>query len=164
MAGTTTPAEDLDASGLSFAIVWARFNAHITEALRDAAVEALQEHGAERIDVYDVPGAFELPFAARSLITSAPAVAGGTPFDAVIALGCVIRGETPHFEYVSDQAAAGCMQVQLETGIPVSFGVLTCDTEEQAAARAGGTHGNKGSDAALVAIEMARWGPRASRR
>lgn len=172
MAGRTSPAESLDASGLEFAIVWARFNEHITRRLVDGAIDALKEHGAARIAEFDVPGAFELPFACKTLLLpsqSIGTVVGGalsaiqgrpvkrSVYAAVVALGCVIRGETPHFDYVAAETVGGLMQVQLEARIPIAFGVLTCETEEQALARAGGTHGNKGYDAALAAIEMALW-------
>jgi 6,7-dimethyl-8-ribityllumazine synthase len=145
----------LDAKGLSFAIVVARFNSGITEKLLDGAREALSQAGAASTQVFSVPGAFELPFAAKKL-----AARGG--FHAVIALGAVIRGETPHFDYVAGEAARGLQQVGLDTGIPVIFGVLTTDTREQAEARAGGptgsaTENNKGYDAAMTAIEMARF-------
>ncbi len=138
-----------DASGLRFAIVVARFNAGITEKLLAGAQEALSKSGAKSSSVYYVPGAFELPFAAKKLATA---------FDAVIALGAVIRGDTPHFDFVAGAAAQGLQQVTLETGTPVAFGVLTTNTVAEAEARAGGAHGNKGYDAAMTAIEMARFG------
>jgi 6,7-dimethyl-8-ribityllumazine synthase len=138
-----------DARGLKFAVVVARFNSGITEKLLEGAQDALNRAGADGIAVFYVPGAFELPLAARKLAEA---------YDGVIALGAVIRGETPHFDYVCDAAARGLLQVSLETGTPVSFGVLTTDTVEQAEARAGGLHGNKGYDAAMTAIEMARFG------
>ena len=139
-----------NARGLRFAIVVARFNSAITEKLLEGAREALTKAGAdnERIEVFHVPGAFELPFAVRTLAKN---------YDAVIALGAVIRGETPHFEYVAGAAANGLQQAALDTGVPVAFGVLTTDTVAQAAARAGGEHGNKGYDAAMTAIEMAQF-------
>jgi 6,7-dimethyl-8-ribityllumazine synthase len=138
-----------DARGLKFAVVVARFNSGITEKLLEGAQEALTKAGASGIEVFHVPGAFELPLAAQKLAKS---------HDAVIALGAVIRGETPNFDYVCDAAARGLLQVSLETGTPVAFGVLTTDTLAQAEARAGGEHGNKGYDAAMTAIEMARFG------
>ncbi len=138
-----------DARGLKFAVVVARFNSGITEKLLEGAQEALTKAGASGIEVFHVPGAFELPLAAQKLAKS---------HDAVIALGAVIRGETPHFDYVCDAAARGLLQVSLATGTPVAFGVLTTDTLAQADARAGGEHGNKGYDAAMTAIEMARFG------
>jgi 6,7-dimethyl-8-ribityllumazine synthase len=139
----------VDAKGLKFAIVVARFNSAITEKLLQGAREALTKAGASGITEFYVPGAFELPLAAQKLAKS---------YDAVIALGAVIRGETPHFDYVAGAAANGLQQVALETGTPVSFGVLTTDTLAQAETRAGGEHGNKGYDAAMTAIEMARFG------
>jgi len=129
--------------------VVARFNSGITEKLLEGAREALTKAGASGIEVFHVPGAFELPLAAQKLAKS---------YAAVIALGAVIRGETPHFDYVCDAAAHGLLQVSLETGTPVAFGVLTTDTLAQAEARAGGEHGNKGYDTAMTAIEMARFG------
>jgi 6,7-dimethyl-8-ribityllumazine synthase len=139
-----------DARGLKFAVVVARFNSAITEKLLEGAREALTKAGAAGVEVFSVPGAFELPLAAKWLAH------GG--YSAIIALGAVIRGETPHFDFVAGEAARGLQQVALECSIPVAFGVLTTDTMEQAAARAGGEHGNKGYDAAMTAIEMARFG------
>jgi 6,7-dimethyl-8-ribityllumazine synthase len=138
-----------DARGLKFAIVAARFNGAITARLLEGARDALKRAEADRFDVFLVPGAFELPLAAKKLAQS-----GG--YDGIIALGAVIRGETSHFDYVAGEAARGLQQVALETGLPVAFGVLTTDTLEQAVARAGGPSGNKGFDAAMTAIEMAR--------
>jgi 6,7-dimethyl-8-ribityllumazine synthase len=134
----------------SVGIVVARFNGEITSRLLDGAIAALEEAGVERdrIDVVPVPGAFELPLGAMALART-------RRYSCVIALGCVIRGETPHFGFVAGEAASGLQVAALETGIPVSFGVLTCDTREQADARAGGPHGNKGSEAARSALEMA---------
>lgn len=139
----------LKADGRRFALVVSRFNEFITRHLVDGAEDALRRHGAREGDltrVY-VPGAFELPLAARK-------VAESGKFHAVIALGCVIRGQTPHFEYVAGEAARGLGWVALHTGVPTSFGVLTCDTLEQAIERAGSKAGNKGADAAVTAIEM----------
>ena len=138
-----------DARGLKLAIVVARFNPGITEKLLEGAREALTKAGASGVAVFHVPGAFELPQAARALAKG---------YDAIIALGAVVRGETPHFEYVAGAAAHGLQQVALETGTPVSFGVLTTNTLAEAEARAGGARGNKGYDAAMTAIEMARFG------
>ena len=143
------PTWHADASGLRFAIVVARFNIAITEKLLAGAQEALTKSGAQFVHVFWVPGAFELPFAVRKLATA---------FDAIIALGAVIRGETPHFDYVAGGAAQGLLQVSLETGTPIAFGVLTTNSLAEAEARAGGEHGNKGYDAAMTAIEMARFG------
>ena len=144
-----TPNLTNDARGLKVAVVVARFNEAITNKLLEGAQKALE--GAEKVDVAYVPGAFELPFAALIL-------ARKRSHDAIVALGAVIRGDTPHFAYVAGEAARGLQQVALETGIPVAFGVLTTDTLEQAEARAGGSAGNKGYDAAMTAIEMARFG------
>jgi 6,7-dimethyl-8-ribityllumazine synthase len=133
----------------SVGIAVSRFNGEITQKLLDGALEALQQLGVaqEAIEVMPVPGAFELPLGAMALARS-------RRYSAVVALGCVIRGDTPHFEYVSSEAASGIQLASLETGIPVSFGVLTCDTSEQALARAGGEYGNKGAEAARSALEM----------
>jgi len=133
-----------DARGLKFAIVVARFNSFITEKLLDGAKRALEKAGAESYEVFHVPGAFELPLAAKLL-------AHTHAFHGIIALGAVIRGDTPHFDYVAGEAARGLQQVALETGLPVAFGVLTTENVEQAEARA-----DKGFDAAMTAIEMAR--------
>lgn len=131
------------------AVIVARFNFEITGKLLEGAQKALAEAGAETVDVFEVPGSFELPLAARAL-------ACAKKHQAIVALGCVIRGETPHFEYVAAEAARGLQQAALESGVPVAFGVLTTDTTDQALARAGGEHGNKGYDAAMSAVEMAR--------
>jgi len=142
--------ENLDASGLKFAVVCARFNSFVTDRLFEGALDALKRAGAADadIEIVKVPGAWELPMAAKT-------IAERQEHDAIIALGAVIRGDTPHFDYVAGQAAAGLMTVQLETGIPMAFGVLTTNTIEQAADRAGGKDGNKGYDAAMTAIQMA---------
>ncbi len=142
--------QQLNANGLNFAILVARFNSAITEKLLAGAREALTKAGAKSQEVFYVPGAFELPFAAKKL-------AERGDFDAIVALGAVIRGETPHFEYVAGEAARGLQQAALETGVPIAFGVLTTDNQEQAEARAGGAAGNKGFDAAMTAVEMARF-------
>jgi len=136
-----------DARGLRLAIVVARFNTDVTEKLLEGAQQALRETAAEAGEVYYVPGAFELPLACKALTAR---------YDAVVALGAVIRGGTPHFDYVAGEAARGLQQVMLETGVPVAFGVLTTNTHEQAMERAGGNHGNKGYDAVMTAVEMAR--------
>ena len=140
----------LDARGLKFAIVVSRFNSFITDRLLDGALDALSRSGynVDEIEIVKVPGAWELPVAAKAL-------AGQRRHDAIIALGAVIRGETPHFDYVAGHAASGLAQVQSETGVPVAFGVLTTNTVEQAIDRAGAKAGNKGFDAAMTAIEMA---------
>ena len=139
------------ASGYRFAILFSRFNDAITESLRDAALAALVEAGARNddVDVVSVPGAFELPQAARSLAETGR-------FDAVVCLGCVIRGATPHFEYIATSVAHGIQDASGGTGVPMSFGVLTTDTREQAEERAGAGRDNKGFEAAAAAIEMAQ--------
>jgi 6,7-dimethyl-8-ribityllumazine synthase len=139
--------------GARFAIVAARFNSFIVERLVDGAIDALKRHGAElaNITVVHVPGAWEIPFACARLANS-------DKLDAVIALGAVIRGSTPHFEHVSNEVSKGVAQVALSSGTPVSFGVLTTDTIEQAIERAGTKAGNKGFDAALAAIELVSLG------
>ena len=141
---------NISAEAFHFAIVVSRWNDSLTSKLANGAVQALTAAGAaeKAIEIFHVPGAFELPLA------SLKAAETGL-FDAVIALGVVIRGETPHFDYVAEQAAAGIMQASIETGIPVMFGVVTADTLEQAEARCGGAVGNKGYEAAMSAIEMA---------
>jgi 6,7-dimethyl-8-ribityllumazine synthase len=141
---------DFLARGRRIAIVVARFNELVTGKLLEGALECLRAHGIGEDDllVAWVPGAFELPIVSRRLAAS-----GG--FDAVICLGAVVRGETPHFDHVAGQAAAGIREAGEATGVPVIFGVLTTDTLEQALDRAGGKHGNKGWDAAMAAMEMA---------
>ncbi|MHB8490234.1 MAG: 6,7-dimethyl-8-ribityllumazine synthase [Candidatus Dormibacteria bacterium] len=130
-------------------IVVSRFNDVISTRLLDGAAEALRDHGvgAGDIDVVWVPGAFEIPIAAREL-------AQRDSVDAVVCLGAVIRGDTPHFDYVAGEAARGIASVHASTGVPATFGVLTVDTIQQATDRAGGRHGNKGAEAAVAAIEM----------
>jgi 6,7-dimethyl-8-ribityllumazine synthase len=136
--------------GRRFALVISRFNEFVTSRLREGALDCLRRHGAgeESVDEIWVPGAFELPLAAR-------AAAGTGRYDAVICLGAVIRGATPHFDYVAGESARGIGRVGRDTGIPAIFGVLTTDTVEQAMERAGGEAGNKGWDAARAALEMA---------
>jgi 6,7-dimethyl-8-ribityllumazine synthase len=140
----------LSAAGLRFAIIVSRFNSFITERLHQGAMDALVRSGAnpDLVDVIKVPGAWEMSLAAAE-------VARQHRYDAVICLGCVIRGETPHFDYVAGEAAKGIAHAGIETGVPVAFGVLTTNTLEQAIDRAGAKGGNKGFDAALTAIEMA---------
>jgi 6,7-dimethyl-8-ribityllumazine synthase len=140
----------VDAAGLRFAIVVSRFNSAITDRLLEGAVDALKNSGAAHgdVEVVHVPGAFELPLAAKKLATG--------EYDALIAIGCVIRGETSHYDYVCSETARGIQLAQMDTGVPIIFCVLTCETQEQAEARAGGEHGNKGYDSGLAAIEMAR--------
>jgi 6,7-dimethyl-8-ribityllumazine synthase len=141
---------DLSGKGLKIGIVAARFNDFITSRLVDGALDGLQRHGVADadIEIVRVPGAYEVPLAARMLALS-------RKFHAIICLGAVIRGATPHFEYVSAEVSKGVASVSMETGLPVIFGVLTTDTIEQAIERAGTKSGNKGWDAALSAIEMA---------
>lgn len=141
---------ELIARGLRFGIALARFNSFIGERLLEGALDALLRHGAEtgNIELVRVPGAFELPLALKHMAES-------RRYDALIALGCVIRGATPHFEYVAGECAKGLGQVMMQHGVPVAFGVLTTDNLEQAIERAGSKAGNKGAEAALSAIEMA---------
>lgn len=140
---------NLDAKGLRFAIVVSRFNEFITDRLLDGAMNALRRNGADtgQVDTYRVPGAWEMPVVAAEL-------ARQKRHDAVICLGAVIRGDTPHFDYVAGNAASGLANVAMETGVPIAFGVLTTNTLEQAIDRAGAKSGNKGFDAAMTAIEM----------
>lgn len=140
---------NLDARGQKIALVVSRFNSFISDRLVEGALDALVRHGADDgdIDLVRVPGAFEIPVAAGKL-------AGAGKYDAVICLGAVIRGSTPHFDYVSAEVSKGIASVSLESGTPVSFGVLTCDTIEQAIERAGTKAGNKGFEAAVSAVEM----------
>ena len=143
----------LDGRRLKIAIVASRFNETISKRLVDGARHALQQHGVADDDVSLtwVPGAFEIPVVARRLALSGEV-------DAIVAIGVVIRGETAHFEYVAGAAATGVANASLETGVPISFGVLTTENTEQAAERAGGKLGNKGGEAAVAAIEMANLG------
>lgn len=153
MAGYRDRRVNADASGLRFALIAARFNEEIVAGLVDGARAALGEHGAAdtAVDVFHVPGAWELPLAASQLAES------GT-YDAIVALGCVIRGDTPHFDYVAGECAAGLARVALDEQMPVAFGVLTCDNADQARERAAPGPANKGAEAALAALEMARFG------
>ena len=139
-----------EARGRRFAVVASRFNDVVVDKLVEGATSCLRKHGIgeDDLDLVWVPGAFELPLAAKRLASS-----GG--YDAVICLGAVIRGETAHFDFVAGEAARGISQATLDTGVPVVFGVLTTETFEQAMDRAGGKHGNKGWDAAMAAMEMA---------
>ncbi len=140
----------LRSEGLTFGIVVSRFNDFICERLLGGALDALKRTGAEedRIHVFRVPGAYEIPLAAKKLAETGR-------YDAVICLGAVIRGATPHFDYVANEVAKGIATVSLESSVPVTFGVLTTDTLEQAIERAGSKAGNKGFDAAMAAVEMA---------
>ena len=146
-----TYAAGRSAAGLRFGVVVSRFNHPVSSALLDGCVRELETRGAsaDQIHVVGVPGAFEIPFAARALAASGR-------YDAIVTLGAVIRGGTPHFEYVCRAATDGVREAARDTGVPVLFGVLTTDDMEQALARAGGSEGNKGQEAALAAVEMAR--------
>jgi 6,7-dimethyl-8-ribityllumazine synthase len=139
----------LSAEGFRFAIIVSRFNDFISSRLVDGAMDALSRHGAseEKISVVKVPGAFEIPIVAKKL-------AGGDQFDALICLGAVIRGATPHFDYVAAEVSKGIANVSLESKVPVTFGVLTTDNLEQAIERAGSKSGNKGYEAAIAAMEL----------
>jgi 6,7-dimethyl-8-ribityllumazine synthase len=136
--------------GRRVAVLASRFNEPIVKKLVDGALQALLKYGVvfEDIDVVWVPGAWELPVAARWLLEN-------ERYDGIVAVGAVIRGETPHFDYISAEAARGLAEASTESETPIGFGVLTCDTDEQAEARAGGAHGNKGWDAAVAMLEMA---------
>jgi 6,7-dimethyl-8-ribityllumazine synthase len=140
-----------------FAIVASKFNREIVEKLVAGALDALRQHGItkDRVDLAWVPGAFELPLVAKRLAEAEDFDGPPSRFAAVICLGAVIRGDTDHYDYVCKAATDGILQANLTTGVPVLFGVLTCDTDEQALDRAGGKAGNKGADVALAAIEMA---------
>ncbi|MEW6162065.1 MAG: 6,7-dimethyl-8-ribityllumazine synthase [Nitrospirota bacterium] len=142
---------ELQAKGLRFGIVVSRFNDFITSRLLDGALDALLRHGAkeEDIDIIRVPGSFEIPMLARKLALK------GT-YNAILCLGTIIRGSTPHFEYIAAEVSKGIASASIETGVPVAFGIITSDTIEQAVERAGTKSGNKGWDAAMVAIEMAQ--------
>jgi len=142
---------DLNAAGLRFSIVVSQFNAFITDRLLAGALDALARGGAEedRIEIVRVPGSFEIPLTAKK-------VAATGRFDAIICIGCVLRGETSHYDYVASETARGIQLAQLDTGVPMGFCVLTCDTLEQAIDRAGLKGGNKGYEAGRAAIEMAR--------
>lgn len=140
--------ENTDAAGLKFAIVVSRWNEAMTTSLRDGAIRALKAVGMDSPEIFAVPGAFELPLASQKAAETGR-------FDAVVALGVVIRGDTPHFDFVAGQAAAGIMQASLTTGIPIMFGVVTTNTVEQALERCGSDDSNKGFEAARTAIEVA---------
>ncbi len=141
---------DLNVRDLRFGVIAARFNEFVVEALIRGAWDALKRHGAteKQIEVVRVPGAFDMPIVARKMAMS-------RRYEALIALGAVVRGDTPHFDYVAGECSSGLARIALESGVPIAFGVLTTDTMEQAVDRAGGKAGNKGADAALVALEMA---------
>jgi 6,7-dimethyl-8-ribityllumazine synthase len=142
---------ELRAEGLKFAIIVSRFNDFITGRLLEGAIDGLVRHGAkeEDISVIKVPGAYEIPLTAKK-------VASAGSYNALICLGTVIRGATPHFDYVAAEVSKGIAAASMETGVPIAFGVLTTDTIEQAVERAGTKSGNKGFDAAMTAIEMAQ--------
>jgi 6,7-dimethyl-8-ribityllumazine synthase len=141
---------ELSAAGLRFGVVVSRFNSFITERLLAAALDALERAGAgsKDVDVVHVPGSFELPLAAKKLAATGK-------YDSLIAIGCVLRGETAHYDYVCSETSRGLQLAQMDTGVPIMFCVLTCDTLEQAIDRAGLKGGNKGFEAGLAAIEMA---------
>jgi 6,7-dimethyl-8-ribityllumazine synthase len=141
----------MNAEGLKFALVAARFNDFVVNSLVGGAVDYLTRHGADHKDItlVKVPGAFEMPLAAKKLAASGR-------YQAVICLGAVIRGQTPHFDYVAGECTKGLAHISLETGVPIGFGLLTCDNLEQAIERAGAKSGNKGVDAAAAALELAR--------
>jgi len=141
----------LDGSSYRFAVVASRFNSEIVDGLLGGARSALTDAGVDwdRVAVFQVPGAFEIPLVAKK-------VAESGKYDAVVAIGCLIRGETPHFEYISNQASLGIGQVALETGIPVTFGIITVNNDEQAIARSSAGEGNKGYEAAMAAVEMVK--------
>ena len=142
------PAPDLDGSSLRIAVIVARFNEHITSRLLEGALKAVERYGVKEHTVRWVPGSFELPVVAQKLAKSGH-------FDAVVCLGCVVRHETDHYRYIAGEAASGIQRASLDTGVPCIFGVLTCDTEEQALERAGGDQGNGGAHAMQTAVEMA---------
>ena len=139
----------MNAQGMRFAIIAARFNSFIVEQLEAGALDAIKRHGGDLslVDVYKTPGAYELPMIADK-------IAAAGKYDAIISLGAVIRGATPHFDFVANECVKGLSQVSLSRGLPVIFGVLTVDTIEQAIERAGTKAGNKGAEAALAAVEM----------
>lgn len=141
---------NLVATGLKLGIVVGRFNSFIAERMLEGAIDTITRHGGDpdTIDIVRVPGAFEIPLAAKKLIDS-------ERYDALVCLGVLIRGSTPHFDYIASEATKGVANAAMQSGRPVSFGVLTCDTIEQAIERAGTKAGNKGSEAASAAIEMA---------
>src|SRR5580692_9667780 len=146
---TYNPPAPLSAAGLRLAVVVSRFNSFVTDRLREGALEAIAKAGGAVAegDVIQIPGAWEFPVTVRALAHRG--------YDAIICLGAVIRGDTPHFDYVAGEAARGIADASAASGVPVAFGILTTNTVEQATDRAGGKHGNKGYDAAMTAIEMA---------
>ncbi|HYL67673.1 MAG TPA: 6,7-dimethyl-8-ribityllumazine synthase [Candidatus Limnocylindria bacterium] len=142
---------ELNAAGLHFGIVVSQFNSFITDRLLAGALDALERSGAreKQIEIVRVPGSFEIPLAAKKLAATGR-------FDSIICIGCILRGETSHYDYVASETARGIQLAQLDSGVPMAFCVLTCDTLEQAINRAGSKSGNKGFESALGAIEMAR--------
>lgn len=145
---TNAPAKtnQLKAGGLKIGVVTARWNAKITDELERGAIQELKRLGCQDIKAVRVPGAFEVPLGARALLAAG--------YDGVVALGCIIRGETTHYDYVCSSVERGCTELQLRTGKPVGFGILTTENEEQAIDRIGGKHGHKGEEAAQVVVEM----------
>lgn len=144
---TTTIQGELSGKGKKFAIVLSRFNSFLSESLLAGALDCLERHEASTVDVFKVPGSFEIPFMARKVALTGK-------YDAIICLGVLIQGETPHFQFIAAETTKGIAQVSLETGVYCAFGVVTADTLEQAIERAGTKGGNKGFDAALTALEM----------
>ena len=149
--------QNTDATGKSFAVVVSEWNSEVTEALKNGAIDTLIELGAKKEDIWVeyVPGTFELPLGAHYF-------AENTDVDAIICIGCVVQGETRHFDFICQSAAQGIMQVGLDYSVPVIFGVLTPNNQEQALDRAGGKHGNKGIEAAVTAVKMANLGEKLS--
>jgi 6,7-dimethyl-8-ribityllumazine synthase len=150
--------EKLDAKGLRFGIVVSQFNNFITDRLFAAALDAFEQSGAKQgqIETLRVPGSFEIPFAAKKLAATGRC-------DAIVCIGCVLRGETSHYDYVASETARGILLAQMDTGVPMIFCVLTCDTPEQAIDRAGGKAGNKGYESGIAAVEMAQLSRKLSR-
>jgi len=140
----------MDAKGKRFGVIVSRWNELITKELLDGALEALKKHGEPEVEVVHVPGTWEIPVVARSMLSR-----NNNRPNAIAALGCILQGQTPHAKLLSSDVGAALMQLQVETGVPISWGILTPDTQEQALERAGLKHGNKGREAALAAIEMA---------
>ncbi|OIP37370.1 6,7-dimethyl-8-ribityllumazine synthase [Candidatus Desantisbacteria bacterium CG2_30_40_21] len=152
----------LDAKGLKFGLIVSRFNEFITSKLEDGCMDALLRHGAseDAVDIFRVPGAFEIPYLANKLAAKSPLLKGvaglsDKPYDAIVCLGVVIRGATPHFDYICAEVSKGIAQASIATGVPIIYGILTTDTIEQSIERAGTKIGNKGFDAGISAIEMA---------
>ncbi len=139
----------MDGSGKRFAIVVSRWNELVTKELLDCALDEMSRHGAENVEVLRVPGTWEIPVAVKALTARA------TPPNGIVALGCILQGQTPHAQILGGDVGSALMGLQVATGIPISWGILTPETEEQALSRAGLKHGNKGREAALAAIEMA---------